>query len=43
MKKEYLKPSATLVENLEAYCDVSLFDVSGYGKDHSIYDDLLEE
>ena len=45
MIKEYIKPSALLVDSLSNYClDLKLINTSGeYGLDHSdIVDDLYE-
>lgn len=44
MKKEYIKPTASLVETLDSYCELNLKDTSGYGGDHTtITDGLYEE
>ncbi len=44
MKKEYIKPVASLVDALDNYCKLNFHDVSGYGADHTTTtDDLYEE
>jgi len=44
MKKEYIKPVASLVDALDSYCELNLKDISGYGSDHTTTtDDLYEE
>ena len=44
MKKEYIKPVASLVETLDSYCELNATDTSGYGADHTItMDGLYEE
>ena len=44
MKKEYIKPTASLVETLGNYClEDNLKEISGYSGDHTIIMDGLYE
>ena len=43
MKKEYIKPTASLVETLDSYCELNFEGISSYGADHTIVKDGLNE